>query len=450
MPYSKNTDLPPGVRKNLPGAAQSIYRKAFNSAYHGTCNGDDGCAARVGWSAVKKVYKKKDGKWVKKQTATDTAVLRQFFEYLPTDEINPEDIPTFDGIDVEQLTKGDDNPVFVALPIFQTGRIAEDGLRYTERFTAGLAAQMAEHRVTGHMGHLPDMPLFGEGYEKGVPPGIWVGIKQAEDSRYFGKAYILKSRSDVRDYMQSMQAAGGLVGTSIYGPVDLDAYMFHDDGTYEVDPAGFTLRHIDFVEADRAALQDMNRDLKILAHSISADQGEVDMEFEEYLESMEPDDIVAALPESVIAAVLEQNAPDEKPNAGDTEAQDAQLSQITGKLAQADRQLAQAKAKLFQMALDAAVREAVETDDESLRDFVQVKTLQQLGSETDENKIADVVTQIVESDTYTALATAVLSQKQGGGARIGAGSNDNGKTAGELAEEEFRENGPPLGISYGV
>ena len=74
MPYKTNKFLPKRIRDNLPQGAQTIYRKAYNNAYKQyrdpkkrrggatfveTCN-------KVAWSAVKKVYKKKTDKWVKK------------------------------------------------------------------------------------------------------------------------------------------------------------------------------------------------------------------------------------------------------------------------------------------------------------------------------------------------------------------------------------------------
>jgi len=48
----------------LPQGAQTIYRKAFNNAHK--YYKDELRAIKVAWSAVKKVYKKKGDKWVKK------------------------------------------------------------------------------------------------------------------------------------------------------------------------------------------------------------------------------------------------------------------------------------------------------------------------------------------------------------------------------------------------
>jgi cation transport regulator len=68
MPYATNEDLPEGVKDNLPSGAAAIYKAAFNSAYNGTCKKDDGCAAKIAWSAVKQSYHKdEEGNWVKNQ-----------------------------------------------------------------------------------------------------------------------------------------------------------------------------------------------------------------------------------------------------------------------------------------------------------------------------------------------------------------------------------------------
>ena len=65
MPYQSNDDLPAQVKDNLPSHAQTIFRKAFNSAHEQYDNEEQ--AMRVAWSAVKKEYEKNDdGDWVKK------------------------------------------------------------------------------------------------------------------------------------------------------------------------------------------------------------------------------------------------------------------------------------------------------------------------------------------------------------------------------------------------
>lgn len=75
MTYDTIRDLPESVRDNLPRHAREIYKEAFNSAWETykdpkkRADPDDSreeVAHRVAWSAVKELYEKRDGKWVKK------------------------------------------------------------------------------------------------------------------------------------------------------------------------------------------------------------------------------------------------------------------------------------------------------------------------------------------------------------------------------------------------
>jgi cation transport regulator len=63
------TQLPDGVKNNLPKHAQEIYKEAFNSAEEQY--GEEGRAHRVAWGAVEQKYEKKyekneKGNWVQK------------------------------------------------------------------------------------------------------------------------------------------------------------------------------------------------------------------------------------------------------------------------------------------------------------------------------------------------------------------------------------------------
>lgn len=71
MPYKSTQDLPDSVKNALPKGAQEIFREAFNSAWDSYSDpskrkggsGREETAMRIAWSAVKKKYEKKDGKW---------------------------------------------------------------------------------------------------------------------------------------------------------------------------------------------------------------------------------------------------------------------------------------------------------------------------------------------------------------------------------------------------
>ena len=68
MPYSNVSDLPEGVRDNLPVHAQEIYLSAFNNAWEQYSDpekrrGDasrEETAHKVAWGAVERQYEKTD------------------------------------------------------------------------------------------------------------------------------------------------------------------------------------------------------------------------------------------------------------------------------------------------------------------------------------------------------------------------------------------------------
>jgi cation transport regulator len=65
MPYARNADLPPSVRRSLPDHAQDIFREAFNHAFAAQA-GDprrEEAARRIAWAAVKRSYVKAEGGW---------------------------------------------------------------------------------------------------------------------------------------------------------------------------------------------------------------------------------------------------------------------------------------------------------------------------------------------------------------------------------------------------
>jgi cation transport regulator len=80
MPYERIIDLPMSVRDNLPLHAQEIYQEAFNHAWkeydepeerRGNASREE-VSHKVAWSAVKRVYQKKNGKWVRKPAEVET------------------------------------------------------------------------------------------------------------------------------------------------------------------------------------------------------------------------------------------------------------------------------------------------------------------------------------------------------------------------------------------
>ena len=60
--------------------SKSVWRKSFNSAY--PKYGEES-AIKIAWTAVKRVYKKKENKWIKK---TKAEIEEAFYE-IPVDDL---------------------------------------------------------------------------------------------------------------------------------------------------------------------------------------------------------------------------------------------------------------------------------------------------------------------------------------------------------------------------
>lgn len=74
MPYESVKDLPNSVQDNLPKHAQEVYMAAYNGAWDEYKNEEhrkggtsrEEVSHKVAWTAVKKKYEKKNGKWKRK------------------------------------------------------------------------------------------------------------------------------------------------------------------------------------------------------------------------------------------------------------------------------------------------------------------------------------------------------------------------------------------------
>lgn len=82
MPYSSNSDLPDRVKSNLPNHAQSIFRRAYNSAHMQNKDYSEERLMRIAWGAVKNAgYKKgEDGKWIKESLNISYKVTNKSWE----------------------------------------------------------------------------------------------------------------------------------------------------------------------------------------------------------------------------------------------------------------------------------------------------------------------------------------------------------------------------------
>jgi len=181
VPYKTNDDLPPGVKSNLPGEAQSVWRKIYNSAY-ATYDGDEGKANATAWAGLKNAgwEKNKEGKWVKVEKAGDFEI------FIPISKLDDEQQIVFGW---GSVTKIDGQPV-----IDIQGDIIED----IELEKAVYEFMSAPKHDEMHERIVPDsvivesfvvtdeklQKMFGAEAPEGGFRGWWIGIHIADPEVY--------------------------------------------------------------------------------------------------------------------------------------------------------------------------------------------------------------------------------------------------------------------------
>jgi len=128
-------------------------------------------------------------------------------------EIN---VPIASGIDLAELTKGDENPMFVVVEVLNES-VSKNGRRYTPKVIHELARQINEKRPDGYEGHLTQEE---RSHKRPQPKTIWVGavVKEVNGvARLYAKGYIMPYASDLKTYLNSAKAAVKKVAVSIYG-----------------------------------------------------------------------------------------------------------------------------------------------------------------------------------------------------------------------------------------
>lgn len=138
--------------------------------------------------------------------------LSAFGDYSPS-------IPFADGVDKEALIEGDTDPIFVTLPIAEVGAKSKNGRIYGQAQVESIVQQINAHRNGGNKGHL----RADERSSKfDLPVLQWVGAMLDSNGKAYGKAYIPKYASDVREYIKNAKATRSRIATSIYGTATMN------------------------------------------------------------------------------------------------------------------------------------------------------------------------------------------------------------------------------------
>ena len=156
------------------------------------------------------------------------------------------DVPITEGVDYESLIAGDDDPVFLTLPIGKVNALSGNGRFYDEEFVVELERQTRETRPIGLMGHLKEEDRATAFPDEAIH---WVGVRRVGEFLW-GKGYV--PSGPARDRIRRYKATGKKIATSI----DALAKGVYDDTlkAYRMLADSMRLNQIDIAPADRAGI----------------------------------------------------------------------------------------------------------------------------------------------------------------------------------------------------
>lgn len=343
----------------------------------------------------------------------------------------PQDIPTFGDVDIQELTKGDDDPMFLTLPIGKVNSKSINGRFYDEAWIQELERQTAEQRPIGIMGHLREEELA-----TAFPPEAihWVGVQRIGEMLW-GKGYV--PPGEARERVRRYKATNKKLATSIFA----EARGAFDKavGALRMAADSLKLKQIDIGPADRVGIPGLATEPIITAEMGSPEgskdpenEKENDMDKYEVIREMTADD-AKLLPDNVREAVLATVT--EPPEV----ALVAELREALGVDEKADpvaivKEMKTEREKQAKRAVSDRIKELVEDEEkgvklESARGIVM--EMIELRAPATPDEAETVFKEVVESDRVKGLLSEMVQATMGPRQRTPAqpqnGANGSGK-----------------------
>lgn len=328
------------------------------------------------------------------------------------------DVPTYEHVDIELLTKGDPDPFYVVLPVARVGETSANGLIYDEELVAEIERQLPG--LGGIRGHNFDESAF--------PPETHdvVGHRRVGDTLW-AKFYI--PPGEAREDMRRRKARGGKVGSSIFG--QFAKREARANGTWRA--RGLKLESLDFGAATRTALN-LGGAFAVVSELRTRAMEDDAMTKEQLLAELKVTDIPQALREAIIREHATQQGEENivAELRQELDEQRTLVAELTARVAGYQR-------REFLSALEGKIAEKVTV--EALRPVVRRAVLAEMADESDLEKADKVLAEYLDGDEYKALAKALVAELAGPNAFVGATPNENwreelAKRAADLAKTQ--------------
>lgn len=160
------------------------------------------------------------------------------------------DVPIAPDVNIEELTKGDKDPMFVTIEALNDSKASRNNNYYDIKTLQSIAEQVNKLKPDAFQGHLEDKD---RPYKNPESQTIWIGAKIFNIdgvNRLFIKGYVLPSAKQRRSYLKAAKAAGKAVFVSIYGR----AKQLYDKAIQASRVVDIRLESIDWARAGGAGI----------------------------------------------------------------------------------------------------------------------------------------------------------------------------------------------------
>jgi hypothetical protein len=364
-------------------------------------------------------------------------------------------VPYAPGVDPTELLKDDPSPMFLVLPISQSGKVSRNGLQHDDELGETLVQQIMSDKPGGIMGHIPD---DRRSTEYPVSQIHWVGAVR-ENGVTWAKGYIPRTMPDVREEFRILKAKRGKAATSIYGKAVKE---MASDGSPKWRARRFQLEQIDLAPHKRAALPGSGEfeitaemalgepDEPEVIQEIQPTEGKIMTDKTEVLKELTVADLSSELKQAVVAEFQQEQGRVDR--IAELEAETAQkdariveLEQQVSRIAELEQQvsrLAELESAQFEHNLEAQIAELtdwqVNTDEgkavlANLRAELKAKAQNRLGTVQEMESVVSTVKELMEGDAKWLVEMA--RDKLAGPSVTVPPKNANGDTKVPTADE---------------
>jgi hypothetical protein len=196
-------------------------------------------APRDEWVAVRLDYVQEH---LEMGVIRDVMVISEFRGKYPP-------IPLARDIDYNELVKGDDDPVFVTLPVGKANVTSGNKRHYDDAFVKEMERQVVANHPVGLMGHLTKDERKTAFPDEAVH---WVGAKRVGEFLW-AKGYV--PPGEPRNRLRRYKATNKLIATSISALAE--GKWDQQLGAFRMNAKTLQLDQIDFAPPDRAGIADL-------------------------------------------------------------------------------------------------------------------------------------------------------------------------------------------------